>query len=173
MAFLCTTTFLSGGDGKVIDGGKLLELKLAHALHRITRGHGRQGTRDVNLVNSEDEKPILARRPGLDFPLQPRRLEPGRDGLRTDWVDLWKKMTIEYSDAESGASIYIPHVRTRIGPFFLDKRFSIPDFEKILLHEFLHAAFIYKFREAHHGMMEQVLVYNIGYPPPANPVSVD
>jgi hypothetical protein len=175
MAFLCTQTFLSGSDGKKIEGGKLLENHLRHGLHRITGKPGVADSRVVDRCPKEDDgvAPVSATVAGVAYASHPSRMKPDRDFLRDDWKSIWKELTIEFSDEETGASIHVPNRRVRIGPFFLDRRFSSRDMEKIVLHEYLHAAFDLAMREAHHGMMEQVLVYNMGYAPPANPASLD
>jgi hypothetical protein len=182
MAFLCTQTFLTDSAGAKIDGGKVLENKIAHALYRITGRYGVSDTREVDSCKQADDGkvPAMVTRSGLNYPAAPYRLRQERDTLKEDWKLIWKKVTIEYSDEETGASIYLPpevnpiqNKRVRIGPFFLSHHYTIRDFEKIVLHEFLHAALDIDMREAQHGMMEQVLVFNMGYAPPANPVSLD
>ena len=175
MAFLCTETFLAGSDGTAIDGGKTLEGKLIGALRHLTLNHGRSATRQVNGCNKAQDGVVDApvTRAGLEFPHWPRGLKPGRDTLRDEWQSIWNELTIEFADEESGASIYIPDRRVRIGPFFTTRDYGVRDFQKILLHEYLHAALAIEMREAHHGMIEQVLIYNLGYAPPANPVSLD
>jgi hypothetical protein len=183
MAFLCTTTFLADGSGRAVDGGKYLETRLILALWKIS---GQKGVARKRMVpgcpKAEDSSSTTTvERAGLDFPDAPQRLSKGRDFLRDDWKEIWKQMTVEFSDEELGASIYRPKRRVRIGPFFTgtkftekgEKRFSVVDMQKVLLHEFLHAAFTIEDRQFHHGMISQVLIGNLGYPEPANPASVD
>jgi len=175
MACLYTQTFLAGGDGTAINGGKTLQARLVGALRHLTSHHGQSTTRSVNgnpkSEDGDDAAPVT--RAGIDFPHWPNGLKQGRDTLRDEWQTIWKEVTIEFDDEESGASIYVPDRRVRIGPFFTSHDYGVRDFQKILLHEYLHAALDIKMREAHHGMIERVLIYNLGYPPPANPVSLD
>ena len=175
MAFLCTQTFLTGSDGQKIDGGKLLQNHVEAALKAIVGRGGASANRDVDTCAKSDDGRSPAVKPagGLDFPGAPMRLRQERDFLRDDWKAIWKQTTIEFADEEAGASIYVPNRRVRIGPFFLDKRFDAKAMEKIVLHEFLHAAFAVEMRAAHHGLMEQVLIFNLKYKRPANPAGVD
>jgi hypothetical protein len=175
MAFLCTQTFLTDSTGGKIDGGKVLQNKIGHALRRVTGKHGVEKVRDVDSCKQADdgESPVIASLSGLDYPAAPHGLRTDRDFLRGEWKEIWKEVTIEFADEESGASIYVPNRRVRIGPFFLAERFTVRDLEKIVLHEFLHAGFDIEMRAAHHGLMEQVLIFNMGYHRPANPASLD
>ncbi len=177
MAFLCTDTFLAGNDRTVVDGGKILQSGLAAALHNLTNTKGTLGTRNVHTCVKEDgsQPHTMADRAGLDFARAPFKLREERDFLSEDWREIWAACTIEFADYEAGASIYVPGRRIRFGPFFALHKYTINDFEKIILHEYLHAAFRFEnsLKDFHHGMMEQVLIYNLGYKPPANPVSVD
>lgn len=176
MAFLCTETFLAGSDGKTVDGGKVLQNHLASALHNLTRRQGTAGKRSVHTCADErTDVHSEAVRAGLNYDHAPVKLQEDRDFLREDWKEIWDKCTIEFADYEAGASIHVPSRRIRFGPFFALHKYSITDFEKILLHEYLHAAFRFDntLKSFHHGMMEQVLIYNLRYKPPANPVSVD
>jgi len=163
MAFLFTAEFSTGADGQPAeDGAKMLE-KIKQALKNIT-GHGGKEKTTQHLGYD---------RVGLEYWSVPTRLRTDRDFLRDEWRDIWRQCTIEFDPQETGASIHVPTRRIRIGPFFQQSRFTVRDFEKIILHEFLHAAFSFGMREADHGMMQQVLIYNIGYHPPANPAGCD
>jgi hypothetical protein len=163
MAFLFTAEFLTGADGQPVeDGSKMLD-KVKQALKNITGSGGKQTT----------TKDLGYDRVGIEYWSPPLKLRQNRDCLRDEWRDIWRKCTIEFDGEERGASIHVPTRRIRIGPFFLQSRFAARDFEKIILHEFLHAAFSFGMREADHGMMEQVLIFNIGYHPPANPAECD
>ena len=176
MAFLCTETFLAGSDGKAVDGGKTLQNRLGAALRNLTGRSGVVGKRSVHDCADESaETHTEVDRVGLDYPHAPVKLKPDRDFLADDWQQTWKDCTIEFADNEPGASIYVPERRIRFGPFFVLHSYTVTDFEKIILHEYLHAAFSFdnSLKSFHHGMMEQVLIYNLGYRPPANPVSVD
>lgn len=176
MAFLCTETFLAGSDGKAVDGGKTLQNRLGGALHNLTGRSGEKGTRSVHdCVSEGGDAHTEVDRVGLDYPRAPVKLDPERDFLSDEWKQIWQECTIEFADYETGASIYVPERRIRFGPFFLTHSYTITDFEKIILHEYLHAAFRFDntLKSFHHGMMEQVLIYNLRYKPPANPVSVD
>jgi hypothetical protein len=177
MAFLCTDTFLTGSDGNAIDGGKTLQNRLAGALHNLTNTKGKPGTRSVPTCVKEDDgrSDAPSDRSGLNFARAPIKLQEERDCLSEDWREIWDQCTIEFADYEAGASIYVPNRRIRFGPFFALHKYTITDFEKIILHEYLHAAFRFeiKLKEFHHGMMRQVLIYNLRYSEPPNPVSVD
>ena len=176
MAFLCTETFLSGSDGKAVDGGKNLQNRLIGALRNLTGQHGQNATRSVHsCIDEGGDAHTEVDRVGTDFPRAPRKLNAERDFLSDEWQQVWQDCTIEFADYEPGASIYVPERRIRFGPFFLLHSYTITDFEKIILHEYLHAAFRFdnQLKSFHHGMMEQVLIYNLRYRPPANPVSVD
>jgi hypothetical protein len=176
MAFLCTETFLAGSDGKTVEGGKTLQNRLASALYNLTQKHGAPGKRSVHsCVNERTDVHSEAVRAGLNYAHVPVKLRQERDYLSDDWKEIWEECTIEFADYESGASIHVPRRRIRFGPFFALHKYSITDFEKIILHEYLHAAFRFEsdLKEFHHGMMEQVLIQNLGYEAPANPVSVD
>jgi hypothetical protein len=177
MAFLCTDTFLADSEGKAVDGGKILENRLHAALYDLTRTKGASARRTVHSCVNESRTSVHTEveRSGLNYPKAPVKLREERDFLRDDWKQIWDECTIEFADYEAGASIHVPTRRIRFGPFFTRNRFSITDFEKIILHEYLHAAFRFEntLKSFHHGMMEQVLIHNLGYKPPANPVSVD
>ena len=53
--------------------------------------------------------------------------------------------------------------RIRLGPFFLRPSIKVVDMEEVILHEFLHVALDIKDRQFHHGLMTQILKYEIGY----------
>jgi len=168
--FLFTKTFLAEGDGRAIHGGASLETKVVRALENIT-GHKGKPAHRANDTGVKKQ--------GLLYWRTPRKLDAERDGLKDGWHTIWRHCTIEFDKDETGASISglsdddpTAPKRIRIGPFFLREGFSTRDLEKIVLHEFLHAAFVYG-REFHHGMMEQVLIYNLGYERPANPAGTD
>jgi hypothetical protein len=177
MAFLCTDTFLAGSDGRAVDGGKTLQNSLEGALRNLTHTKGAPGTRSVLAgdKSKDGQSDARADRSGLNFARVPVKLQKERDFLSDDWPQIWDECTIEFADEEAGASIYVPDRRIRFGPFFVLNKYTITDFEKIILHEYLHAAFRFDntLKSFHHGMMEQVLIYNLHYKPPANPVSVD
>ncbi|HUL07526.1 MAG TPA: hypothetical protein VLV76_14405 [Candidatus Acidoferrum sp.] len=177
MAFLCTETFLAGSDGKAVDGGKTLQNSITGALHNLTHTRGTPGKRNLPTCGKAEDGQSDARtdRSGLNFPRTPIKLQEERDFLSEEWKQIWDECTIEFADEEAGASIYVPDRRIRFGPFFVLNKYSITDFEKIILHEYLHAAFRFDntLKEFHHGMMRQVLIYNLRYSEPANPVAVD
>ena len=93
----------------------------------------------------------------------PKKLKSGRDNLKSDYKEIWKKCTIEFDENETGASVLMKTFRIRLGPFFLRPSIKIVDMEEVILHEFLHVALDIKDRQFHHGMMTQILKYNIGY----------
>lgn len=97
----------------------------------------------------------------------PRKLRLDRDFLKENYKEIWKHCTIRFDPQEKGASIR-GKKDIHIGPFFLQPRFTVMDVEKIILHEFLHAALDISMEDAHHGLIYQVIKENIKYPGPAN-----
>ena len=93
----------------------------------------------------------------------PKKLKPGRDNLKADYKEIWKKCTIEFDENETGASVIMKTYRIRLGPFFLRPMIKVTDMEEVILHEFLHVALDIKDRQFHHGFMTQILKYNMGY----------
>lgn len=136
MATLMTSTFPADEEG-----AKLLK-KLKIALANIC-GHG------------VSKKGIVL--------TAPRELKAGRDNLRSDYREIWKKCTIEFDSEETGASVLMKSYQIKIGPFFLRPSIKIVDLEEVLLHEFLHVALDISDRQFHHGIMTQILKYNLGY----------
>jgi hypothetical protein len=126
--------------------GSALLRKVRRALTNLCgHGHGKDGT----------------------YVTAPRKLNADRDTLRADYKKIWKECTITFDPKEAGASIQSAR-HIHIGPFFLQARFTVMDMEKIILHEFLHAALDIAWKDAHHSMMEQIIKYNLRYPGPAN-----
>ena len=121
----------------------------------------------------EKVKRALARMSGRDanrdriYPRAPRGLQPGRDLLKSSYVAIWRRCTLEYSPREAGASVKAGKIR--IGPFFLKPRFRVLDIQKVILHEYLHEAIDISWRKAHHGQIDQIIQYNLGWPGPPNP----
>jgi hypothetical protein len=136
MATLLTSTFPADKEGEALL--KKVKIALAHIC-----GHGVSKTGSVLTA--------------------PRRLKAGRDNLKSDYREIWKKCTIEYDPEETGASVLMKTYQIRLGPFFLRPSIKIVDLEEVLLHEFLHVALNIGNREFHHGMMTQILKYNLGY----------
>lgn len=172
MAFLCTQTFLSGSGGTAVDGGKVLQDRIAHALLRITGKPGKAAKRQVaDCAKADDSaRPVTTVEvAGLDYAHSPRKANADRDCLKDEWKSIWKETTIEFSEEETGASIYKPNRRVRIGPFFLRPGFSVVDMEKVVLHEFIHAALaiVSPLPGIDHGFIDQAL-RNMGYKPPYN-----
>jgi len=170
--FVFHKTFIAEASGSAIHGGTSLESKVVRAMRNICQQNGKLAKRDLDGVGSK--------LPGLLFWNPPVKLDAERDNLKDEWRTIWRHCTLEYDKNEAGASILGARSsdararrRIRIGPFFLREGFSVKDLEKVILHEFLHAAFIFSDFEFHHGMMEQVLIYNLGYDRPANPAGTD
>jgi len=93
----------------------------------------------------------------------PNKLNAERDNLKEDYREIWKKCTIEYDPDETGASVLMKSYRIRLGPFFLRPSIKIVDLEEVLLHEFLHVALAIGDKQFHHGLMTQILRYELGY----------
>ncbi len=100
----------------------------------------------------------------------PPKLNAERDQLRENYRDIWRVVVIEYDENEAGASAWYKTKKIRLGPLFLRPFFKVMDVEKVLLHEFLHLALDVSDEKFHHGFIEQIIKYNIGYPGDANPV---
>ena len=103
----------------------------------------------------------------------PIKLSADRDLLDPDYKVIWKQCTIEYDPNEAGAEIYLKDRKIVLGPFM--KGFSVMELEKVILHEFLHAALDDGWQrlseQAQHGQINLIIGYNIGYPPPPNPAN--
>lgn len=94
----------------------------------------------------------------------PKKLDRERDNLKDDYKKIWRECTIEYDPEETGASVLMSKRQIKLGPFFLRPSIKITDLEEVILHEFLHVALDIKDRQFHHGLMTQILKYEIGYP---------
>jgi hypothetical protein len=189
MAFVFTGSFVDGEKREVEEGARVLMNKVLGAVKQICGGRNgvAKTKRDHELPS---ELPTLVDRDGvkypvqypkiragLDFPSPPARLRQERDELDDDWKENWKSCTIEFSPREAGASVFLPTRRIMIGPFFLGPQYSVRDFEKIILHEYLHTTLRVKpppemKTQYDHGQIEQILIYNLHYRPPATPGGV-
>ena len=170
MAFLFSDTFLKADD----DGKKLLR-KVRDALGRLSGDGGKSGKRDL-ILGFENDQPVFApQQSGFDYVKAPKRLQTDRDFLKFEWRQIWRECTIQFDSAEAGASILVPRRRIRIGPFFLDDRFVVADMEKVILHEYLHAALAIEERERgmQHNFMKQIITFNLNYSGNANPAGCD
>lgn len=98
----------------------------------------------------------------------PKKLQRERDNLKENFAIIWIQCLISYDDDERGASIAVSRRDIKIGPFFLQKRFTSLDLEKIILHEYLHAALDVE-SQFHHSFMEQIIKYNLKYQGAWNP----
>ena len=146
MAVLKVETF--PGDGE----GQALLKKVRQSLTSLCgHGHGKDGT----------------------YLTAPRALRTERDMLRENWRDIWKATAIQYDDNETGASVNHRTNIIKLGAFFLKPDHKAKDIEKVILHEFLHISLDMEMREFHHGQIEQVIKYNLGYPGDANPFGTD
>ena len=126
--------------------GRALLQKVQIALFHLTGSHGVKG----------------------DYRHPPKRLDPGAHTLQTSYRSTWLRCTIEFSGQERGASIRKDR-EIRVGPFFLKPHFKALDLEKVILHEYLHAALDISFRDAHHGMIDQIIQFDLKYPGAPNP----
>ena len=108
-----------------------------------------------------------------EFTVAPTKLDADRDSLKPDYKTLWKQCTIQYDPNEGGAEIYLKDRKIVLGPFM--KGFSTTNLEKVILHEFLHAALDDGWQclseQAQHGQINLIICYNIRYPPPPNPAN--
>ncbi len=102
------------------------------------------------------------------YPVAPKKLNIGRDVLKPTYKATWAACNIEYDPNERGASIK-QGKDIRIGPFFLQRRFTVMDIEKVILHEYLHAVIAISMKEAHHGHIDQIIQFNLRYPGAPNP----
>jgi hypothetical protein len=144
MAMLITTSFPDDHDGKA------MLAKVKKAFRKLTMAAPEEGDGYLGYFNA------------------PVRLRKGRDMLKDNYDIIWIECLFEYDDDEHGASIFVPKREIKIGPYFMSSRFSHVDMEKIILHEYLHAALDIR-SEFAHGQMEQIIKYNLGYPGPWNP----
>jgi hypothetical protein len=134
------------------DEGRGLLRKVRQSLTNLCgQGHGNDGT----------------------YTSAPRRLNAERDMLRENYREIWKEVTIQYSADETGASVNHRTKIISIGGFFLRPSHKVLDIQKVLLHEFLHLAIDMEMREFHHGQIEQIIKYNLGYEGDANPFGTD
>lgn len=106
--------------------------------------------------------------------------KPGANGeesrLLSNYGAIWKSCSVQYNERERGASIS-PQRVISLGPFFASNRWKVKDIEKVLLHEYLHKAVSLQpnygdrdFRDGvQHGEIDQIIEFELHYPPPANP----
>ena len=97
-----------------------------------------------------------------------RLVKHSRDHLKSDFEDVWTWCMFSFDEEETGASMFVSKREATIGPFFLRSGFTSVDMEKIILHEYLHAALRYG-RQYHHSFIEQIIKYDLGYKGPWNP----
>ncbi|MCA9753784.1 MAG: hypothetical protein KC591_16425 [Gemmatimonadetes bacterium] len=124
--------------------GQALLLKVRRAMERLTRS---KGVKD-NFVKA------------------PRRLNADEHNLKDEFANIWARCTLEFDPENPGASVRKGKIK--IGPFFLAKRFKVMDLEKVILHEFLHESLAISWKEAHHGLIDQIIQYDLKYPGPPN-----
>jgi hypothetical protein len=144
MAMLISNSFPDSSEGKA------MLVKVKRAFTRLT------------WTTAKDEGGYYA------YFTAPTKLKKDRDSLKDDYEIIWIECTLEFDEGEAGASIFVSRREIKIGPFFLASRFTTTDMEKIILHEYLHAALAVD-RQYHHSFMEQIIKYNLGYPGPWNP----
>ena len=100
--------------------------------------------------------------------IAPTPLVPERDFLRNDWRTIWLQCTIRFDPAEPGASVRVRQ-DVRLGPFFLGSATTVLALEKVLLHEYLHAALVLDRIDEQHDLIDRVVEFHLGYPGPPNP----
>ena len=190
MAFVFTGSFVDKDKQETEEGARILMNKVLAAVKNICGGRG-GAARTKSEHELPTELPTLVDRDGvkypiqypqlksgLDFPSPPTRLRQERDDLDEDWKGIWKESTIEFLRREAGASVFVPARRIMIGPFFLKPEYTVRDFEKIILHEYLHTTLRVKpadkaTRTAYdHGQIEMILIEHLKYRPPATPGGV-
>ena len=159
MAYLFPDSFLARAGGHPVHNGERLLSNVKQALGTLTGTPGKPAVKD--------------RRRAIEYAGAPQKLRTERDFLKSHWKELWKDCVIAFDREEAGASVNMRTGRIALGPFFLKPNFKVADIEKVILHEFLHIALDIEMRAAHHSMMEQVIIYNLGYSRPANPAGVD
>jgi hypothetical protein len=103
-----------------------------------------------------------------NWTIAPVPLVPERDFLREDWRTIWLHCTIRFDPSEPGASIRV-RKDMRLGPFFLGSATTVLSLEKVLLHEYLHAALELQVIGEQHDLIDRVLEFHLGYPGPPNP----
>lgn len=140
MAKLETGTFPADREGKAL---------LDKVLKAMTRLTGMPVPKDGNWTRA------------------PIGLDPDRDVLKPEWKAIWMRCVIRYDKSEAGASAL--HGKLTLGPFFLQQRFTELDLRKVILHEYLHEALAIDWKEAHHGQIDQIIQFNLGWPGPPNP----
>jgi hypothetical protein len=113
---------------------------------------------------------LTAMAPPIDdnWTVAPAPLVAERDFLREDFRTIWLHATIRFDPAEPGASVRL-RKDIRVGPFFLGAATTVLDLEKVLLHEYLHAAIDLEGLREQHDLIERVLQHHLGYPGSPNP----
>ena len=151
-----------GSDGSAIDGGKTLQNRLASALYNLTRGHGVPGKRTLQITGADGTR-TEAVRAGLDYAKVPPELMEDDDFSSAQvGEDLRTTARSNSPTANPGHRSISPAAASASAPISRSINTLITDFEKIILHQYLHAAFRFdsQLKEFHHGMMRQVLIYN-------------
>jgi hypothetical protein len=97
-----------------------------------------------------------------------RRLHRDEDSLKRDFLAIWSRCTIEYDPKQPAAEIR-KGKEIVIGPLFAEQRFTTLDMEKVLLHEYLHAALDEMWKLDPHSQIDQIIQFNLKYPGAPNP----
>ena len=92
-------------------------------------------------------------------------LDQERDGLKDNHDEIWEQCTIEYDQHEPGAEIEVIGGRMKLG--FAMRGYGVLDLEKVILHEFLHAAL--KSQTDQHDQIDFIIQFNLHYPGHPNP----
>ena len=99
------------------------------------------------------------------------RLNVARDVLRPDYRRYWEYTTVVYDTEQHGAEINIEDRKIILGPFLIGM--GVEDAEKVIIHEFLHAALDDDWQRSteqeQHGQINHIIIYGPHYSEPANP----
>ena len=160
MAILTTRTFPNDTSGqRLLQSVKQALTHLTGVKAPAPHGNGAGGHQRI-------ETPV-----DLEYQAAPFRLDPDRDELRSDYRLVWRQCSVAYDPTEPGAEVG-PDDRTLcLGPFCLT--LSVPDVEKIILHEYLHLVVEgWGSGDSQHPQINLIIKCNLGYlgsPNPANP----
>jgi hypothetical protein len=97
-----------------------------------------------------------------------RRLQRDADSLKPDYLAIWSRCTIAYDPRQAAAEIRNGR-EIVVGPLFAETRFATLDMEKVLLHEYLHAALDEMWKIDPHSQIDQIIQFNLKYKGAPNP----
>lgn len=112
------------------------------------------------------------------FPVGPNgrlfRLDADEDYLDSTYQSIWRQCTIQYDPSEPGAEIKVLERKIRLGPAM--RHYIVNDLEKIIIHEYLHAALNADWQRetdlVQHDPINVTIQFHLfypGHPNPANP----